>query len=121
MTVRAEWLVVGGSPEPWRRLGLTVVDGAVPLFGTGIRFDPDAEPGIVGWALSGVPDAGPPAWRATDIDGLRTEHVAAGESRPRRARQRCHRPRPRGRHHERAGAHVPGDRVGHRLAAAASS
>ena len=55
VTVRAEWLVVGGSPEPWRRLGLTVVDGAIPLFGTGIRFDPDVEPGFVGWALSGVP------------------------------------------------------------------
>ena len=35
VSARAEWLVVGGSPEPWQRLGLTVVDGTVPLFGTG--------------------------------------------------------------------------------------
>ena len=39
MTVRAEWLVVGGPSEPWERLGLTVIDGTVPLFGTGLRFD----------------------------------------------------------------------------------
>ena len=47
MTVRAEWLVVGGDPGPWERLGLTVVDGVIPLFGTGIRVDADAPPGIV--------------------------------------------------------------------------
>ena len=76
MSARAEWLVVGGSPEPWQRLGLTVVDGMVPLFGTGIRFDPDAEPGIAGWALSGLADA-PSADDdvVVDVDGLRTEAV----------------------------------------------
>ena len=42
VTGRAEWLVVGGPAEPWERLGLTVVDGTVPLFGTGLRIDPDA-------------------------------------------------------------------------------
>ncbi len=70
VTGRVEWLVVGGSSEPWVRLGLTLVDGAVPLFGTGIRFDPDAPPGIVRWALSGV------AADVVDIDGLVTEVVA---------------------------------------------
>jgi predicted enzyme related to lactoylglutathione lyase len=70
VTARAEWLVVGGPPAPWARLGLTVVDGAVPLFGTGIRFEGSAAPGIVRWALSGIADG------VTDIDGLATEAVA---------------------------------------------
>jgi hypothetical protein len=70
VTARAEWLVVGGPPEPWTRLGLTVIDGAVPLFGTGIRFDSSAAPGIVGWALSGLADG------VSDIDGLATAAVA---------------------------------------------
>jgi hypothetical protein len=70
MTARAEWLVVGGSPAPWEeRLGLIVVDGTVPLFGTGLRFDESAPPGIVGWAVSGVADI------VSDIDGLVTEGV----------------------------------------------
>jgi hypothetical protein len=67
---RAEWLVIGGPPGPWERLGLTVLDGAVPLFGTGLRFDETAPAGIVGWALSGLADA------VRDIDGLATEVVA---------------------------------------------
>ena len=67
---RAEWLVVGGPAEPWERLGLTVVDGTVPLFGTGLRLAPDAAPGIVGWQLSGI------AADVVDIDGLPTEVVA---------------------------------------------
>jgi hypothetical protein len=70
VTVRAEWLVVGGSPEPWQRLGLTIVDGTVPLFGTGIRFDPDAPLGIARWALSGLADGA-----ATTIDGLVTDAI----------------------------------------------
>jgi hypothetical protein len=72
VTARAEWLVVGGSPEPWERLGLTVVDGGAPLFGTGIRFDATAAPGIVRWQLSGVDAA------VTEIDGLVTEVVPPG-------------------------------------------
>ncbi len=70
MTGRAEWLVVGGPAEPWERLGLTVVDGTVPLFGTGLRIDPDAAPGIARWQLSGI------AADVVDIDGLLTEVVA---------------------------------------------
>jgi hypothetical protein len=69
VTARAEWLVVGGPVEPWQRLGLTVIDGAVPLFGTGIRIDPSAEPGIARWALSGL-DHDPHG-----IDGLVTDVV----------------------------------------------
>jgi len=76
VTARVEWLVVGGPVEPWQRLGLTVIDGAVPLFGTGIRIDPSAEPGIVRWALSGLDHD---ALIGTDgidgIDGLATEVV----------------------------------------------
>jgi hypothetical protein len=70
VTGRAEWLVVGGPSEPWEQLGLTVVDGTVPLFGTGLRFDPDASPGIVRWQLSGI------AADIADIDGLVTEAIA---------------------------------------------
>jgi len=70
MTARAEWLVVGGSPEPWERLGLAVIDDTIPLFGTGIRIDASAPPGIVRWQLSGIDEA------VTSIDGLATEAVA---------------------------------------------
>ena len=75
MSARAEWIVVGGPLEPWQRLGLSVVDGVVPLFGTGIRFDPDAEPGIAGWALSGLTDAPSGNGEVAPIDGLRTAAV----------------------------------------------
>jgi hypothetical protein len=67
---RVEWLTVGGPVEPWQHIGLTVVDGTIPLFGTGIRIDPAYEPGLVGWALSGVAEA------VTSIDGVPTEVVA---------------------------------------------
>jgi hypothetical protein len=70
VTSRVEWLTVGGSVEPWERLGLVVVDGTIPLFGTGIRIDPAASPGIVGWELSGLMEA------VADIDGLPTFSVA---------------------------------------------
>jgi hypothetical protein len=70
VTARAEWLVVGGSPEPWARLGLSVIDGCIPLFGTGLRFDESASPGIVRWSLSGADEA------ITSVDGLATEVVA---------------------------------------------
>jgi hypothetical protein len=70
VTTRVEWLTVGGPVEPWERLGLVVHDGLIPLFGTGIRIEPDAEPGIVGWALSGLAEP------VTEIDGLPTAAVA---------------------------------------------
>lgn len=67
---RVEWLTVGGPTEPWRRIGLTIVDGTVPLFGTSIRIDPAYQPGLVGWAMSGLAEA------VTSIDGVPTEVVA---------------------------------------------
>ena len=67
---RVEWLTVGGPAEPWRDIGLAVVDGTIPLFGTGIRIDPTHEPGLVGWAMSGLADA------VSSIDGVLTEAVA---------------------------------------------
>jgi hypothetical protein len=70
VTARAEWLTVGGSVEPWERLGLVVVDGFIPLFGTGIRIEPAAESGIAGWALSGLTAP------VDEIDGLTTAVVA---------------------------------------------
>jgi hypothetical protein len=69
VTTRVEWLTVGGPVEPWARLGLVVQEGLIPLFGTGIRVAPDAEPGIVGWALSG------PVEPVAEVDGLVTEVV----------------------------------------------
>jgi hypothetical protein len=71
MSVRVEWLTVGGPVEPWARLGLTVVEGTIPLFGTGIRIDDSLEPGLRRWELSGVDDA------VTDMDGLLTVAVPA--------------------------------------------
>ena len=80
---RVEWLTVAGDAEVWRSLGLSVTaDGLVPLMGTSIRVvapppggdqSSDDQSGIVGWALSGVPDI----TDITDIDGLATEVVAA--------------------------------------------
>jgi hypothetical protein len=69
VTARVEWLTVGGPEEPWQRLGLVVHNGLVPLFGTDVRIAPDAEPGIVGWALSGLAEP------VEDIDGLSTTPV----------------------------------------------
>ena len=72
-SARVEWLVVGGSAEPWTRLGLTMVDGVVPLFGTGLAFEPSAPPGIARWVLSGTAEVpGSPG----DIDGLSTSVLA---------------------------------------------
>ncbi|MGA9276323.1 VOC family protein [Ilumatobacter sp.] len=74
MTARAEWLEVAGDPSVWRSLGLVVdEDGFIPLMGTSVRVETQAESGatgIVGWALSGV-DAG----QHGDIDGIATTAV----------------------------------------------
>lgn len=67
---RIEWLVVGGAVEPWERIGLTVVDGTVPLFGTGIRIDTSLPPGLARWQISGIADD------VSSIDGVPTEVVA---------------------------------------------
>lgn len=76
--MRVEWLTVGGDATAWERLGLVIVDGLVPLFGTGIRIDPAAPHGIAGWTLSGGSDSGAGAAAVpASIDGLATEVVAA--------------------------------------------
>ena len=70
---KVEWLTVAGDVDTWRSLGLTVTaEGLIPLVGASIRIvaaTADHEPGIVGWALSGVEDV-------AEIDGLVTEVVA---------------------------------------------
>lgn len=70
MTARVEWLDIGGPAEPWVELGLTVLDGHVHLFGTGLALV-GGEAGLRGWAISGI-DAG-----VSDIDGVPTRVVAA--------------------------------------------
>jgi hypothetical protein len=68
---RVEWLTIGGDAQQWRALGLTVGgDGLVPFLFTSMRIV-DGEPGVQGWALSGID----PAIR--DIDGLPTTVVDA--------------------------------------------
>ena len=87
MSVRVEWLTVGGPVEPWQRLGLTVVDGTVPLFGTGIRIDESLQPGLRHWELSGLDDAvtddrraGDGRRRAGDADASPTTRSAPSGS-----------------------------------------
>ncbi|HEX4983568.1 MAG TPA: hypothetical protein VFV63_17815 [Ilumatobacteraceae bacterium] len=68
---RVEWLTIGGDAQQWRALGLTVgADGLVPFLFTSLRIV-DGEPGVRGWALSGIA----PAIR--EIDGLPTTAVDA--------------------------------------------
>jgi hypothetical protein len=68
---RVEWLTIGGDAMRWRALGLTVGgDGLVPFLFASLRIV-DGEPGVQGWALSGID----PAIR--DIDGLPTTVVDA--------------------------------------------
>jgi hypothetical protein len=70
-TARVEWLTIGGDAERWRRVGLTVAaDGLVPFMFTSLRIV-DGEPGLRGWAISGIDPA------ITEIDGLPTSVVEA--------------------------------------------
>ena len=73
-TARVEWLTIVGDIDNWRSLGLSATDdGLIPLFGTALRIvSPEAEdvqPGIVGWALSGIDET------TTSIAGLATTVV----------------------------------------------
>jgi hypothetical protein len=66
-----EWLTIGGDPQLWRALGLTVSgDGLVPFLFTSLRIV-DGEPGVQGWTLSGVDP------HIDEIDGLPTTVVDA--------------------------------------------
>ena len=47
-------LTLGGTPEPWERLGFRVDDGQIHVGGVRLRFDPDAS-GLAGWELDGEP------------------------------------------------------------------
>jgi hypothetical protein len=68
---RVEWLTIAGDQQRWRALGLTVGgDGLVPFLFTSLRIV-EGEPGVRGWALSGID----PAIR--DIDGLPTTVIDA--------------------------------------------
>ena len=68
---RVEWLTIGGDAMRWRALGLTVGgDGLVPFLFASLRIV-DGEPGVQGWALSGIDPA------VRDIDGLPTTVVDA--------------------------------------------
>ena len=94
MSVRAEWITIGGDVEAWRSIGLTVSpDGVVALLGTSLRIvSPDHGRGVIGWSLSGprpnipasVPESGTddgenaaPDDATPSIDGLRTEWIEA--------------------------------------------
>ena len=69
---RVEWLAIGGEIDPWRAMGLTVLDdGLAPFMFTSLRVV-GGERGIQGWAISGIADD------VDDIDGLPTTVVPAG-------------------------------------------
>ncbi len=69
---RVEWLSVGATAATWRTIGLVVGPGGlIPFVGTGVRVVEGAEPGMQGWALSGIDPA------VTEIDGVPTEAVPA--------------------------------------------
>lgn len=57
-------LVLGGEPEPWRRLGFGVEDGRFQVGSVSLRLEPGGARGLVGWTLRGV--------AAGDLDGLPT-------------------------------------------------
>jgi hypothetical protein len=69
---RVEWLSVGGAPERWRAIGLTVTgEGMVPFLFTSLRIV-GGPAGLAGWALSGVDP------ELTEVDGLPTTVVESG-------------------------------------------
>jgi hypothetical protein len=69
-------LELGGTAEPWERLGFAVdADGAIRIGTVRLRFAPGAPPGIGSWTLAGAVPG--------DLDGLptrRAEAVEAGEA-----------------------------------------
>ncbi|GAB2968988.1 VOC family protein [Nocardioides montaniterrae] len=63
MGVRLEGLLVADEPEVWASAGFAVEDGALVVGSLVLRFGGDGT-GIVGWALSGLPDG------IVDVDGV---------------------------------------------------
>lgn len=75
MGVSIPWLVVGGPLAPWSALGLVADEatGRIPFFGTGIEVTGMGEPGMIGWAMSGVDDALATGLDSEfDVDGVPT-------------------------------------------------
>ncbi|MCX6522142.1 MAG: glyoxalase [Actinobacteria bacterium] len=69
-------LTVAGPSEPWRAIGLRVVDGVAWIGGIALRFADQVAGGegsglvrVSGWTLAGSPD------RVDSIDGIATDHV----------------------------------------------
>ena len=66
-------LELGGSAEPWERLGFRVDgDGACRLGAVTLRFDTAGPGGLRGWTLAGAAGEGP-------VDGLPTRRLPAVE------------------------------------------
>jgi hypothetical protein len=64
-------LTIGGDPQRWRALGLTVSgEGLVPFLATSLWIV-EGDPRISGWALSGIDPA------VDEIDGLPTHVIDA--------------------------------------------
>lgn len=63
-------LHLAGSPEPWRAIGLTVVDGRSWVGNIALRFVPPVgdAPQLVGWTLAGSPTT------PDSIDGVATTY-----------------------------------------------
>jgi hypothetical protein len=65
--------IIASATEPWRRIGLNVVDNRARIGGVTLRFEPAARAetssALAGWGLVGAPTD------LTDIDGLATTHV----------------------------------------------
>ncbi len=65
-------LVIASAVEPWRAIGLQVIDGVARIGGIALRFVPigaDGREGVVSWGLVGS------STDAIDIDGLATHHL----------------------------------------------
>ena len=65
-------LVIASPIEPWRAIGLQVVDAVARVGGIALRFVPvggDGREGLVSWGLVGSPTD------IVDIDGLDTHHL----------------------------------------------
>jgi len=65
-------LVIASAVEPWKAIGLDVVDGMARIGGIALRFVPvgdDGREGVVSWGLVGSPT------EPLEIDGLATHYL----------------------------------------------
>lgn len=79
--MQLEFLDISGAAADWERIGFTVVDNTIWLYGTSIRLidagddgaGTDGVAGLLGWALSGrAPGISTSVGGAFDIDGVPT-------------------------------------------------